>query len=108
MKLLEHDKWSGITTYFDYDPLTDTTTLKHVGDVTNQIEASKTLQNDAEYTKKQLKQDQLHYAHIPDAILLQWHGMGVNIKDSQALFEMVNKPEWSYLKTTTLHHKAKS
>jgi hypothetical protein len=33
--------------------------------------------------------------------------MGVNIGDPKALIEMVNKPEWKYLKTTDKVHVAK-
>ena len=41
-----------------------------------------------------------HYAHIPNIILEKWANMGVNIANPDALVEMVNKPEWGYLKTT--------
>jgi len=107
-RLLEHDKFSGVTTYFHYDELTDTTRLEHVGDVSAELEASKQLQNDEDYTRKCMKNDSLHYAHIPDAVLLQWHGQGIDIRDQKALFAMVDKPEWSYLKTTKMKHRAKS
>jgi hypothetical protein len=46
------------------------------------------------------------YAHIPDSVLVTWKSMGVDINDSKELFRMVNKPEYSYLKTTTKFHKA--
>lgn len=77
-------------------------------DFSHEIEASKTLQNDPDHWKKGVKDEMVHYAHVPDSILLRWHSMGVNINDPKALIEMVNKPDWSYLKCVDKVHIAKA
>jgi hypothetical protein len=75
--------------------------------VAAEVEASKQLQNDPDHWKNGVEQEQVHYAHIPDAILFKWHCEGVDIKDNSALFSMVNNPDWSYLKCVDKSHVAK-
>lgn len=105
-RLLEYDPYTGIKTYFSSDgkDLMDWTFRYEFDDQAHHIDFSKALQNDPDYWKQGVKNDKAHYAHIPDAILLKWHTEGVNINDPQALFEMVNKREYSYLKTTNKVH----
>lgn len=103
---------------FDVDPLTGTKTYFSSGgkygtewafrkefiDVSPEVDAAKVLKNDDDHWKKGVKKSFLHYAHIPDGILYIWLGMGVDINDPQALFEMCNKPEWSDIKLTRKIH----
>jgi hypothetical protein len=106
-RLLSYDDFTKISTWFNYDPLTDETTLSYTGgDTENHVEASKSLQNDESYTRNGMKNEMLHYAHIPPSILMKWAILGVDVDDQQALFAMVNKPEYAYLKTTNMVHKA--
>jgi hypothetical protein len=108
-RLLAYDDFTKISTWFSYDAAKDETTLSYTGgDVDKHVEASRSLQNDEEYTRKGMKNEVLHYAHIPPSILMKWSILGVNVDDHNALFAMVNKPEYAYLKTTTLYHKAKA
>lgn len=103
--LLGTDPYTGISRWMDYDPVTDTTTEFAESDVTHEVDASKYLQNDPDYWKKGVKDEFAQYAHIPAILLEKWANMGVDINDTAALIEMVNKPEYSYLKTTTAHHR---
>lgn len=107
-RLLDYDPFTGLTQYFHYDELTDETHIETVQDATRlnaEVDASRSLQNDDDYTKKGLKDEMLHYAHIPSGVLMDWFTKGVNINDQKELIKMVNKPEYSYLKTTRLIHK---
>jgi hypothetical protein len=101
----------GVKTWFHYD----LNNAKHAeertwaletefSDFSHEVEASKELQKDPGHWKEGVKNDMVHYAHIPDAILMQWHSMGVNINDQRELFRMVNRPEWRYLKCTEKIH----
>lgn len=63
-----------------------------------EVEASKALQKNDDHWKSGVEASWLHYAHIPDAILFLWYTQGVNINEPSELLEMVNKPDWSYLK----------
>jgi hypothetical protein len=107
-RVLDYDPLSKVITWFAYDDDTDTTYIEYTGgDARQKAEQSQTLQNDENYTKIGLKNSMVHYAHISDEQLLRWHCMGIDIKDKSELFRMVNKPEYSKLKTTTLVHKPK-
>lgn len=99
------DRGNGITRWMEYDAATDTTYEFAEQDITPELEASKQLQNDPDYWKEGVKQEFAHYGHIPSILLEKWANEGVDINDMQALFRMINKPEYSYLKTTTKTHR---
>ena len=90
----------------DYDPLTDTTTEYSEQDISHEVEASKQMQNDPEVWKQGVKDEFAFYGHIPAILLEKWAIEGVDINDTAALFRMINKPEYAYLKTTTARHRA--
>lgn len=99
-RFLEYDDFSGIMRWVDFDPATGMMTEYSYGDAQGAIDHATRLRNDPEHWKKGVKNNIAHYAYIPDIVLLKWHTMGVNLGNPDALVEMVNKPEWSYLKTT--------
>ena len=107
MRLLDVDPLSGTRTYHYYDPLTKKTTIKTVGDATAGLEWAKGLAKNEDYWKQGVKNSRAHYAHIPNDVLLKWHNMGIPINDPKELVKMVNRPEWSYLKTTNKVHVCK-
>lgn len=107
-RLLDYDPFTGLIQYIHHDELTDTTTIETVQDsaqLNKEVEASKDLQNDASYTQNGMKNDMLHYAHIPSGVLMDWFAKGVDIKDRKELIKWVNKPEYAYLKTTSMVHR---
>jgi len=107
MRLLDVDPLSGTRTYHHYDQLTGKTIIKTVGDAEPGLEWAKSLAKNDDYWKKGVKDGRAHYCHIPNDVLLKWHSMGVPIGDPKALVNMVNRPEWSYLKTTNKVHVCK-
>lgn len=107
-RLLDYDPVTNICSWFTYDDATDETTISYTGGLAKQqAEVSQALKNDDAYTRKGMKNDMVHYAHITDDMLIRWHCMGINIKDTKELFRMVNKPEYAKLKTTNIVHKPK-
>jgi len=106
-RLFEVDPLTGIKTFISFGDKGEWQFRYEFPDIQNEIDISKSLQNDPDHWKKGVKNDVVHYAHIPDPILLKWHCEGVDIRDNKALFEMVNKPEWSYLKCVDKIHVAK-
>ena len=107
-RLLDYDPFTGLIQYHHYDEMTDESHIETVQthhQLNKELEATKELKNDENYTRKGMKNDMLHYAHIPAGVLHDWHAMGVNINDRKELIRMVNKPEYAYLKTTTLVHR---
>ena len=112
-RLLDHDEESGVSQYFHYDPITDTVAIEYRQDVGDELDASKTLQNDDEYTRKGFKDGMWHYAHIPDVVQMAWlseYGMKnfpLKPENKKLLFRLLNDPKWSYLKTTGKIHFAR-
>ena len=101
MRFLGKDQFTGISRFGHHDTLTGQWTEKAEADTTADIDFSRNLANDDDYWKKGVKDEMAHYAHIPNILLEKWHNEGVDINDNQALFKMVNKPEYAYLRTTT-------
>jgi hypothetical protein len=107
-RLLDFDPFTGLITYHYYDETTDESHLETIqaeSQLNKELEATKELKNDEEYTRKGMKDDMLHYAHIPSGVLMEWFAKGVDIKDRKELIKWVNKPEYAYLKTTTMVHR---
>lgn len=108
-RVVDYDPFTGVTTYFDYDYATDTTIVGSEQDVTPLLDMNKTLQNDESYWKKGVKDSWAHYATYPSIIIEKWlneHGVNVFNKDHQKkVLELVNRPEYRYLKTTTKMHR---
>ena len=91
--------------WVEYDPLTKELHEGATADTSANLEFSRGLQNDEDYWKQGVKNEMAHYAHIPNILLEQWMRMGVDVNDTDALIAMVNKPEYSYLRTTTKRHE---
>lgn len=107
-RLLNYDEFTGLMTYHHYDELTDESHIETIQtdfQLNRELEAAKELKNDDTYTRKGMKDEMLHYAHIPSGVLMEWYAKGIDIKDRKELLKMVNKPEYAYLKTTTLVHR---
>lgn len=96
---VDYDPVNGIKTFFSSSGKTGEiwNIRQEFEDVSHEVDASRELQKDDEHWKKGVKNGWLHAAHIPDAILLQWHLMGVNINEPKELLRMVQRPEWRYL-----------
>lgn len=106
-RLVEYDPLTKISTYSNYDELTDDLTISREQDVTDILEWNKNLQNDEGYTKKGIKGEMWHYAQIPNLVIEKWLSEGFNIFDKnndKALFRKLNSPEYKYLKTTEKIH----
>ena len=104
-KLVDYDPFTKTFTYHHFDHDNKETVIETVQDTRPHVELSKALQNTDSWAYG-VKNSMAQYAHIPDSVLVTWKSMGVDINDSKELFRMVNKPEYSYLKTTTKFHKA--
>jgi len=107
-RLLSHDAYTGIDTFHEYDSQTDETRIIHIGDSEPYLEANKRQANDADYTKKGIKNEWWKYASIPPAVQCQWlimHGVDVyNPEHGDAVLKLINSREYSYLKTTAKYH----
>lgn len=106
-RLFDYDPMAGYRTYFSEGEKGEWRFRYEFDDVAPSLDYSRGLANEPEHWKRGVKQEFAHYAHIPNGLLMKWHVEGVNINDPKALVEMVNKPEYSYLKVTDAFHLAK-
>jgi hypothetical protein len=113
-RLLDHDPTTGVTEWFHYDSMSDTTYVESTQDVTPIRDGNRALANDEDYWKHGMKQDMAHYASIPVIVQLRWYNEYGPVnwpmlpQNSKLLFRLLNSPEWRYLKTTNKVHIARS
>lgn len=109
-RLLDYDPYSGLTTYHSYDAHTGKNTLSYEQDTQHILDAAHVIANDAEHTRRGMKDSMLHYAHLPDIVLLKMKFEdGVdpfNPNNGKAVFDLVNS-KYQRLKTTHIVHRAK-
>jgi len=107
-RIIDFDPFTGVTDVFEYDYLTDVTTVSRHQDVEPILEQNKFLQNDESYTKKGIKNEFWHYASLPTVIIEKWHReLNIDVfnkNDERKVFQLLNSPEYRYLKTTHKYH----
>jgi hypothetical protein len=106
-RIVEFDPVTGILTKFEYDPLTDTTIVSREQDVEQILEANKILANNTEYSKDGIKKEMWHYATIPNIVQEQLLRMGIDMDNKnhqKKFYQVLNSPEYDYLRTTTKKH----
>lgn len=110
-RLLSHDPLTGLMTWFSHDEETNETTIGYSADSTPVLEVNKKLANDADYSKQGIKQEFWHYASIPVMVQMEWLiNKGVDIYNpdhTKKVSELLNDPEYRYLKTTDKYHRMK-
>jgi len=110
-RLLSYDPATGLETWHSYDSQTDETIISYTADSTPILERNKGMAKDAEYSKQGIKQEFWHYATIPVEVKMDWlinKGVDIYNKDhSKKVSELLNDPDYRYLKTTHLHHEMK-
>ena len=109
-RFVDYDPLSGNTTYVDYNAVTDTTTvITEFADLEPLLDRNKALANEDEYTKRGIKEDFWHYSTIPASIEMKWLvELGVNIHNrnhNKKVWQLINSPEYRYLKTTAKYHQ---
>ena len=108
-KLLSYDPITGLETYFSHDESTNESTISYAADSSPILEANKKMANDADYSKKGIRQEFWHYASIPVIVqmkLLIEDGIDVYNKDhTAALLKKLDDPDYRYLKCTTGKHR---
>lgn len=109
-RILSRNPYNGITEIFHHDPVTDVTTIETVQDVEAALNETKRRANDTDYTRAGMKKGWLHYAYLPDIVILQLktkYNLNVFSKeDSKAVFRVINR-DYPHLKTTAMRHNPK-
>jgi hypothetical protein len=109
-KVLDHDPHTGVTEIFHYDELTKQVHIETQQDVSVSLDVTNILRNDDEYSKEGMKNDMLHFAHIPILVQQKWlneygpENDPMRKGNEKLLFRLLNSPDYRYLKTTNKIH----
>ena len=104
MKKRLFDQSEGVTEYFHYDDMTDTSFIETVQDVEPHIEMAKAIRNNQEITKQGIKDGWWHIGHLPDVIILKmkeedgvdvfdrnhWPKVGQLLNDKYSAFKLTD------------------
>lgn len=109
---LDFDPLKGVHEYLEFSHDGDKKVMHIVQeqDVTPILEQAKSLAKDEDYTKQGIKQDQWHYARIPDVVLLEMerkHKVKWNDKNDEGhkrFFSVLNA-HYPAFKTTSWNHE---
>jgi hypothetical protein len=107
-RLIDRNPITGEAVWYDFDRATDRAVITHTQDVTPLLDRNKEAANDTDKTRRGIKRDWWKYASIPNVVLIDWKqrlGVDFDNQDHQKkIFQLLNSPDYAYLKTTTKHH----
>lgn len=101
-RLIEHDAFTGVSTFHEYDPSSDTTYIQHVQDVEGILKHNKRLANDSSYKRKGIKEDWYHFASVPNVVVLELktkHNLDIFNPDDMKKIEQVLVRDYKKLLT---------
>ena len=82
--------------------------MTHEQDVQAVLDKNKRAAADNDKTARGIKQDWWKYASIPTVVEVEWlqkYGVAIdNPEHKKKIFELLNHPDYKYLKTTTKVH----
>lgn len=108
-EILDYNPLTGERVLFDYEASADRMILKHEQDVDTILELNKVQAMDTDQQRKQIKKDLVRYARIPNTVIIKWkQELGVDLfnpNHKAKVFQLLNDPEWKYLKTVQFRHE---
>lgn len=109
--LLDFNPLTGESCTFEYDAHTNQMVLTHEQDVSHVLEYSHARATDGDYSKKGIREDMWHYAHVPNIVIVDMkQRFGVDFYDKNhkgKVIDLINS-EYPYCKTTTGVHRERS
>lgn len=107
-QLLDYDPIRGVSCFFEYKAGTKEIVLTHEQDVQAILDRNKEMANNDDKTKRGIKNDWWHYASVPAVVEIEWmQKYGVDMSNpghKKRVFELLNHPDYKYLKTTAMIH----
>lgn len=105
--LFDHDPETGVTEYFDYDPINDSVSITTTQDVTHFLDRMNAIRSNPEISQKGMKEDWWCYASIPVTVELELRKKGLHLDNRdhmKAILREINA-NYPYLKATTKWHR---
>lgn len=104
--LFDYDDMTGVTTYFDYDPVKDQAILSYEQDVSGFLDRMNEIRNNPDISAKGIKEDWWHYCSIPPVVEMELMKKNLFLHkpdDMKQIFKIINS-DYPYLKSTTKTH----
>ncbi|MBK7459855.1 MAG: hypothetical protein IPJ42_16030 [Betaproteobacteria bacterium] len=108
-RLLDYDPITGVSCYYEHTA--ENVVLTHEQDaslVQSILDANKQDAADQDKTKRGIKQDWWKYASVPTIVEVEWlqkYGVSLdNPAHKKKIFQLLNHPDYRYLKTTDKIH----
>src|SRR6185503_3548553 len=104
--LFDHDAVTGVTQYFDYDPVNDNFSITSVQDVKPLLDHLQELRNNPNYSQRGIKHDWWHYATIPSVVEMELKKKGIDIYNKHQTKEIIKEINMNYpwLRATDKRH----
>ena len=105
--LFDRDPETGMTTYFDYDPINDQAILTYEQDVSGFLDRMKELRDDPTVSANGIRESWWHYASIPQVVEMELmkKGLVLSNKDHfKSILKEINA-NYPYLKATEKWHR---
>lgn len=105
--LFDHDPDTGLTEYFDYDPIKDEVRITAKQDVTGFLDRMQALRNDPDVWRKGVKEEWALYASIPPVVELELRNKGLFLENKdhmKAILKEINE-NFPYLRATEKWHR---
>lgn len=102
-RLLDYDRFTGIKTYHEYDEASDKTVISTERDIQGIIDRNKRLANCPEYKRGGIKNDNYHFATVPNEVLHEWL-VKYNVdwtkkEDLPKIEKLLNSRDYCHLRT---------
>lgn len=104
--LFDHNPDTGVSEYFDYDPILDQVRITTSQDVSGFLDRMQAIRNDPGISARGIKEDWWLYCSIPPVVEIELRnkGLDLNNKDHfKAIMKEINT-NYPYLKATNKCH----
>lgn len=105
--LFDHNPDTGVTEWFDYDPINDQVSITMQQDVTHFLDRLNDIRNTPEISRKGIKEEWWHYASIPPVVEVELKKKGLDLHNKdhmKAILKEINT-NYPYLKATDKWHR---
>ncbi len=104
--LFDQNPDTGVTTYFDYDPIKDQAFLTYEQDVSGFLDHTNALRKNEDYSKRGIKEEWWHYASIPTVVELELRNKGLKLENPDHMPRILKEinSNYPYIKSTDKWH----
>ncbi len=105
--VFDHDPDTGVTEYFDYDPITDAVSITTSQDVSHFLDRMDAIRKTPEISQQGMKEDWWLYASIPTVVELELRKKGLKLEDKNdmpAILREINM-NYPYIRATNKWHR---